>query len=340
MKNAKIAINGFGRIGRIFFRQAFSRKDIEIVAINDLGDLENLAYLLKHDTVYGRYDKDVRVKGSNLVVDGKTVQFFQIKESKELPWKKIGADLVIESTGVFESFEKAKAHLDAGAKRVVLTAPAKDADGASEKTVLIGINEGVLKSAVISSNASCTTNAAAPIMQIMKETVGVKKAFLNTVHAYTATQNIVAGPPKGKDFRRGRAAGQNMSPSTTGAAIAVTRAVPELKGKFDGIAIRVPVVSGSIADITFVSGRKTSAEEINGILRKAAAKPRWNGILKVTDDQIVSSDIVGEPYGAIVDAQFTKVIDGDLVKILSWYDNEWGYAAMLLKHVINSASLI
>ena len=336
---ARIAINGFGRIGRIFFRQAFGQKGLDIVSVNDLGDKENLAYLLKYDSVYGRYEKEVKIQGGNLVLEGKTIQCLQIKEPTQLPWKQMAIDIVVESTGVFESYEKAKVHLDAGAKRVILTAPAKDPDGLG-KTVLMGVNDGELKTTVLTSNASCTTNAVAPVVQIMHETIGIKKAFLNTVHGYTATQNIVDGPTKGDDFRRGRAAAQNIVPSSTGAAIAVTRAIKELDGKFDGIAMRVPIISGSIADITFLAKKKTRVEEINEIFRRAAKEPRWQGILKVTEDQIVSSDIVGEPYGAIVDLKFTKVIDGDLVKILSWYDNEWGYVATLVKHVLNVSAFI
>ena len=337
--SAKIAINGFGRIGRLFFRQALGQPNFEIVAINDLGDLENLAYLFKYDTVYGRFDKEIKIdKEKNvLVVDGKTIKFFQEKEPAKLPWKDLGVDIVVESTGVFESYEKAKAHLDAGAKRVVLTAPAKDADGTLGRTVLIGLNEGEIKEYKITSNASCTTNAASPVIAILSENPGIEKAVLNTIHAYTNTQTMVDSPVKGSDFRRGRAGAQNIIPSTTGAAIAVTKVIKELEGKFDGIALRVPVVSGSIADITFVAKRKTSVEEINEILKKAEQSPRWQGILKTIDEQIVSSDIIGEPYGAIVDLKFTKVIDGNLVKVLSWYDNEWGYVAMLKKHVLKAA---
>jgi len=339
MKEIKIAINGFGRIGRLFFRGVFLRDPelnfgLKIVAINDLGDIENLAYLLKYDTVYGRYDKNVEVKNGNLVVEGREIKVLQVKEPENLPWKDLDIDIAVESTGFFESYEKAEAHLKAGAKRVVITAPAKDADGPLGQTVLVGINEEELKQCKISSNGSCTTNSASPVIQVLSENPGILKAVLNTVHGYTATQNLVDGPVRGgKDFRRGRSASQNIVPSTTGAAIAVTRAIHELKDKFDGIAIRVPVVSGSIADITFVSKRKTSVEEINNILSEAAESPRWKGILKVTKDQIVSSDILGEPYGAIVDLNFTKVIDGDLVKVLSWYDNEAGYVSTLIKHV-------
>ena len=337
---AKVAINGFGRIGRLFLRQAFGNKDIDIVAINDLGDCENLAYLLKYDTVYGRYDKTVEAKDSNLVVDGKAIRFLQEKDPRELPWKKMGVDIVIESTGIFDSYEKIRVHLDAGAKRVVLTAPAKDPDGTEGKTVLMGINEGELESVVLSSNASCTTNAASPVIRIMSENPGIEKAILNTVHGYTATQNLVDGPTRSKDVRRGRAAAQNIIPSTTGAATAVTRAIKELEGKFDGIAMRVPVIIGSVVDITFISQKKTSVEEINNIFKKAADEPRWEGILKVLDDPIVSSDIIGEPYGAIIDLGFTRVVDGDLVKVLSWYDNEWGYVATLVKHVVNVTALV
>jgi glyceraldehyde 3-phosphate dehydrogenase len=330
---AKIAINGFGRIGRLFLKQAWGNPDIDIVAINDLGNIDNLAYLLRYDTVYGRYAKTVAVAGDKLVVDGKPVQFLQIKDPTALPWKMLGIDVVVEATGIFEEYEKAKVHLTAGAKRVVITAPAKDEDGPAGKTVLMGVNEDEAKGVVLTSNGSCTTNASSPVIQIMSEEPGIAKAILSTVHGYTATQSIVDGPVKGGDFRRGRAAAQNIVPSSTGAAIAVTRAIKKLQGRFDGIAMRVPVVSGSIADITFLAERKTTVEEINGIFRKAAASPRWKGILGVTEDQVVSSDILGEPYGAIVDLGFTKVVDGDLVKILSWYDNEAGYVSTLVRHV-------
>jgi glyceraldehyde 3-phosphate dehydrogenase len=336
---AKIAINGFGRIGRLFFRAAFEGKGIDIVAVNDLGDCENLAYLLKYDTVYGRYDKTVEAKDGALVVDGKKIKFLQEKDPAGLPWKEMKVDVVVESTGVFETYEKAKAHIVAGAKRVVITAPAKDADGSEGKTVLVGVNEDEAKGVVLTSNGSCTTNAASPVIQILSENPGIKKAILNTVHGYTATQGIVDGPTRGHDFRRGRAAAQNIIPSSTGAAMAVTRAIRDLEGKFDGVAMRVPVVAGSVADITFVAARKTSVEEINEILEKAAKSPRWKGILKVTEDPIVSSDIIGEKYGAIVDLGFTRVVDGDLVKVLSWYDNEAGYVSTLVKHVENISVL-
>jgi len=342
MKRARVAINGFGRIGRLFFRQGSGSKDFEIVAINDLGDLENLAYLLRYDTVYGKYDKDVSVKGGALIVDKKAVLVSQVKDPAQLPWRELKVDIAVEATGLFESYEKAKAHLVAGAKRVVISAPAKDPDGSEGTTVLVGVNDREIKKTLLTSNGSCTTNAASPVIQILSEDPGIRKAILNTVHGYTATQNLVDGPlhERSNDFRRGRAAAANIVPSTTGAAVAVTRAIPDLAGKFDGIAMRVPVPAGSIADITFVAKRKVTAEEINDIFRKAAKEKRWQGILGVAEDQVVSSDIVGEPYGAIVDLNFTKVIDGDLVKVLSWYDNEWGYVSTLIKHVERIAQLI
>lgn len=339
----KIAINGFGRIGRLFLREAINNPKLEIVAINDLGDIENLAYLLKYDSVYRQYKGEVKSDKEKgiIIVDGKEIKFISEKDPTKLPWKDLGIDLVVESTGVYESFEKAKAHLDAGAKRVVMSAPAKDAEGsAGGKTILVGINDNELKTTVLTSNASCTTNAISPVIAVLEEKLGIEKAVLNTIHAYTNTQTMVDSPVKGSDFRRGRAGAQNIIPSTTGAAIALTRIVKELEGKFDGIALRVPVITGSIADITFVAKRKTSVEEINNILKEAAASDRWTGILKTVEEQVVSGDIIGEPYGAIVDLKFTKVIDGDLVKVLSWYDNEYGYVAMLIKHVEKITQLI
>lgn len=335
----RVAINGFGRIGRLFFRLGFGAKDFEIVAVNDLGDVANLAHLLQYDSVYGRYEKEVKVRQGALMVGGKRIKFLQEKDPAKLPWKKMKVNLVVEATGAFESYEKAKVHCAAGAKRVVLTAPAKDDDGALGKTVLMGVNESEMKGVTMTSNGSCTTNAASPIIAVMAERPGIKKAVLNTVHGYTATQNLVDGPTRGKDFRRGRAAAVNIVPSTTGAAISVTRAFRPLAGRFDGIAMRVPVIAGSVADITFLAKRKTSVDEVNNIFRRAAKSPKWRGILAVAEGQLVSSDIVGEPYGAIVDLAFTKVVDGDLVKVLAWYDNEYGYAAMLLKHVSRALTL-
>lgn len=337
----KIAINGFGRIGRLFLKSALLDNELDVVAINDLGNVENLAYLLQYDTVYGRCGEKVSADISSdphkLIVGGKKIIFLQEKDPTKLPWKELGIDIVVESTGAFESFEKAKAHIDAGAKRVVITAPAKDEDGSLGKTVLCGVNENEFENVRITSNGSCTTNAASPVIQIINEKIGIEKAILNTVHGYTATQGIVDGPVKGNDFRRGRAAAQNIVPSTTGAAIAIARAIPELNGKFDGISMRVPVVTGSIADITLITKRKTDADEINNLFVKAEKESKWSRVFKTTKDQIVSSDIIGEPYGAIIDLSFTRVIDGTLVNVLSWYDNEAGYAATLIKHVKGAA---
>jgi len=317
----KIAINGFGRIGRLFFRQISQKKGFEVVAINDLGNLENLAYLLKYDTVYGKFE-------------GKLPQnVLQEKDPAKLPWKKLGVDIAIEATGAFNSFEKAKPHLAAGAKRVVITAPAKDEDGKLGRTVLSGVNEKELTTCSISSNGSCTTNAVASVIQVLDEAIGVEKALLSTTHGYTATQSLVDGPTKSKDVRRGRAAAQNIIPSSTGAAIAVGRAVKSMQDKFDGIALRVPVPAGSIADVTFIAKKNTSVEEVNEALRKAAASPKFKNVLQVTEEPLVSSDILGQPYGATVDLGMTRVVDGNLVKVLSWYDNEWGYVATLVRHV-------
>ena len=337
---AKIAINGFGRIGRAFFKLAITKPELEIVAINDLGYLADLAYLLQHDSVYGNYDKEVDVENGMLRVNGKDYKFIQEKEITKLPWAELGVDIVVEATGAFESFEKASVHKQAGAKHVVITAPAKDEDGPDARTVLMGVNEEVLKTCSISSNGSCTTVSAAPLMQILSEKIGIKKAFLNTTHGYTASQSLVDGPTKGTDFRRGRAAAENIVPSTTGAAIAVARAVESLKNKFDGVALRVPVVTSSISAITFLSERPTTVEEINSILKSAELEPRWQGIFKTTTEQLVSTDIIGDPYAAIADLSLTKVVDGDLCCVYSWYDNEFGYTNSLIQHVLKVANNI
>ncbi len=332
----RIAINGFGRIGRIFFRLAFGKENLDIVAINDLSEIENLAYLLKYDTVYGRYDKNVEVKENKLIIEGREVLVLKEADPSKLPWKDLNIDLVVEATGFFTEFEKAKAHLIAGAKRVVITAPAKDEITYTftpnlERDLDKIFNLG--EQGLITSNASCTTNSVNPVIYIMMKRIGVKKAILTTIHAYTNTQALVDSISKGKDFRRGRAGALNIVPSTTGAAEATVRVIPEMKGKFDGISIRVPVICGSLSDITMITERPTSVEEVNSIFKEEAQKPEWQGIIKVVEDQIVSSDIIGEPYGAIIDLTLTKVVDGDLVKVFSWYDNEYGYCAMLVKHI-------
>lgn len=326
-RKPRIAINGFGRIGRLFFRQA--HKKFQIAAINDLGDLETLDYLLKYDSVYRLFNFDLKK-----AVEKNQIKYLQEKNPAALPWAELKIDIVVEATGFFESFSEAQPHLRAGAKRVVITAPAKDQERGDAKTVLLGVNEQEFKHCVITANGSCTTNAAHPVAAIMLETVGVKKASMNTIHGYTATQALVDGTAgRSKDLRRGRAAGVNIVPAESGATNSVIRALPQLEGKFDGIAARVPVITGSLIDFTFVAERDTSVEEINNIFRKAAEEKRWREILAVVDEPIVSSDIIGQPYGTIIDLTLTKVIDGDLVKVFSWYDNEWGYVTTLVKHI-------
>ncbi|MDQ3014354.1 MAG: type I glyceraldehyde-3-phosphate dehydrogenase [bacterium] len=338
----RVAINGAGRIGRAFYKVASAREEIEIVALNDLGNIKNIAYLLKYDTAYKSSGLDVKVKDdTTLEINGKEVKYLSVKDPAILPWKDLNIDVVVESTGLFTAYEKAKAHLDAGAKRVVVSAPVKDEPTGDIKggTVLMGINEDMLATNEISSNASCTTNAGSPLMAILHETIGIEKALLNTVHAYTASQSIVDGPNK-KDYREGRAAAQNIVPSSTGAAIAVTKVIPDLVGKFDGISIRVPVPVGSIVDITFIAKRDTTAEEVNSILEKAAQEDRWKKTFAVTKEELVSSDIVGSHYASIADLALTRVVDGNLVKVMAWYDNEMGYTHTLVDHVIKLGSHI
>jgi glyceraldehyde 3-phosphate dehydrogenase len=332
---ARVAINGFGRIGRTFFRLAFEHPDIEIVAVNDLGSIENLAYLLTYDSVYGRSPFFVAVDGKDLLIDGKRITFCQEKEPAALPWGSLNIDIVMESTGFFTTYVGAKKHLDAGAKKVVISAPVSDNPsdaGVQGATVLMGVNDDKLTTCQITSNASCTTNATSPLVAILKEAIGIEKALLNTTHAYTASQTLVDGPSK-KEFRDGRAAALNIIPSSTGAAKATTKAHPELAGKFDGIAIRVPVPVGSLLDLTFVSSRDTTVEEVNGALIKAAQDPRWKNIFTATDEPLVSSDIIGSRIGSIADLSFTRVVGGNLVKVFAWYDNETSYTQTLVEHV-------
>jgi glyceraldehyde 3-phosphate dehydrogenase len=337
MEKINVGINGLGRIGRAFLKVAVKQPQINIVAANDLGDINNFAYLLKYDSAYGRSGLEVKVDGTNLLVNGQTIKFLSEKDPAKLPWKDLAVDVVVESTGIFDSYEKSKAHLDAGARKVVISAPVKGepVPGIESAMILMGINDEKLATAQISSNASCTTNCVAPIIEIMRTTVGVKKALLNTTHAYTATQKLVDGPDA-KDFRRGRAGAMNLGPSSTGAASAVGQVIPEMNGLFDGIAVRVPVVTGSLSDITFIAGRETSKEEINDILRKAAADPRWQATFAVSEEQLVSTDIIGDPHASIAQLDMTRVVGGDLVKILAWYDNEIGYTNTLVEHVIKT----
>jgi glyceraldehyde 3-phosphate dehydrogenase len=342
MATTKVAINGFGRIGRTFFRMAYERPEFEIVAINDLGNLENLAYLLEYDTAYGRNPADVSVADGALVVNGKKITFVSEREAEKLPWGALGVDVVVESTGVFTSYEKAKVHLTAGAKRVVISAPVKDEPdlvGVKGSTVLMGMNEEALTTCDISSNASCTTNATSPLIGILHEAIGIEKAILNTVHAYTASQALVDGPSK-KDMREGRAAAQNIVPSSTGAAIATTLVHTDLKDKFDGISIRVPVPVGSIVDVTFIAKRDTSKDEVNMILAKAAQSEKWKHLFAVTNEPLVSSDIIGARFASIADLEMTRVVGGNLVKVLAWYDNETSYTQTLVDHVAKVAQIL
>lgn len=329
MNNIKIAINGFGRIGRSFFRAAFGQPEFNVVAVNDLTDTKTLAYLLKYDSVYGRYGRNVAAEDHGLCVDDKTIRVLAEKDPAALPWKDLGIDIVVESTGFFTDGEKAKAHLEAGAKRVVISAPAKN----GVTTALIGVNDDRFAQAgPLTCNASCTTNSVTPPLFILHEVFGITKAFMTTVHGYTASQKLVDGPDP-KDLRRGRAAAVNIVPSTTGAADAVIEAIPELKGKFEAVSMRVPVVAGSLSITTALLERSTSVEEINALFREKAQDPRWAKSMRVTEDQLVSTDILGEPYGAIMDLALTKVEGGNMATVFSWYDNEAGYTATLVEHV-------
>lgn len=340
-KKLRVGINGFGRIGRAFFKVASMRDDMEVVAVNDLGDIHNLAYLLQYDTVYkvSHFDVSAEVHESEqyLFTTGgheSKVQVFQQKDPAAIPWGTLNVDVVVESTGLFTSYDKASAHLTGGAKAVVISAPGKAGEDASiqGETILIRVNEEKFGTTKVTSNASCTTNASSPIISIMDESIGIEKAILNTIHSYTASQSIVDGPNK-KDFREGRAGAQNIVPSSTGAAIAVTKAFTSLEGLFDGISIRVPTPAGSIADITFISKRPTTAEEVNEILKKASDSEKWNGIFQATEEELVSSDIIGLPFASIADLKMTRVVGGNLVKIMAWYDNEMGYTHTLVEHV-------
>ncbi len=348
MKKIRVAINGAGRIGRAFYKVARQNPHIDVVAMNDLASIENIAYLLKYDTAYGISPFSVAVGTDKKTLtitdtDGApdSVQYISEKDPAALPWKELDIDVVVESTGLFTDYAKANAHITAGARKVVITGPVKgDAPaGIAGATVLMGINDDKIATCDITSNASCTTNAGSPLIAILNETIGIEKAVLSTVHGYTASQGIVDGPNK-KDMREGRAAAQNIVPSSTGAAIAVTQALPELNGKFDGISLRVPVVVGSIVDVTFIAKRNTTVAEVNTILTTAAGEDRWKKSFTVTTEPLVSSDIVGNAHASIADLAFTRVVDGNLVKVLAWYDNEMGYTHTLVEHVVKSGSSI
>jgi glyceraldehyde 3-phosphate dehydrogenase (phosphorylating) len=325
----KIAINGFGRIGRASLKIIMDIPELEVVAINDIMDIDNAAYLLQYDSVYGQYENDVDVERDYLRTSGKRIRWFSEKDPAKLPWKDLDVDIVIESTGRFTNREDAEKHLVAGAKTVVLSGPTKSKN---TPTVIHGVNTGDGKVAIFSC-ASCTTNNIGPIMEIIDRRIGIKKAILTTVHAYTASQSLLDAPSK-RDLRMGRAAAMNLVPSSTGAALATTKALPGLEGKFDGVSIRTPVAVGSISDITLVAARATSATEINSILVEEANTERYRLVLAASGKPLVSSDIVQSPFAAIIDLQMTRVVENDLVKIMAWYDNEWGFTNQMIRQIL------
>ena len=323
----KLAINGFGRIGRNALKIAMERKDIEIVAINDLTDTKTLAKLLQYDSSYGIYDYEVKFDETSLIINGKRIRVLSEKDPAALPWKDMGVDVVIESTGLFTDPAKAKAHIDAGARKVVISAPAK---GEGAKTIVIGVNEDTLDSGdVIISNASCTTNCIAPVMKILEDNFGIDKAMMTTVHSYTASQRLQDAPAK--DLREARAAAENIVPTTTGASKAAALTIPSLTGRFNGLSVRVPTPVVSLADITAVLKRSVTKEELVKTLKKAAAEPYYEGIVDVTEEELVSTDFRGNAHSAIIDLPLTDVVGGTLIKVVAWYDNEWGYSNRLVE---------
>ncbi len=323
----RIAINGFGRIGRNAFKIAFDRKDTEIVAINDLTDNKTLAHLLKYDSNYGTWEHDVSYDDTSIIVDGKQIKAFAEKDPNNLPWKDLNIDVVIESTGFFTNPEDARAHINAGARKVVISAPAK---GEGAKTIVLGVNEDqVTEDDVILSNASCTTNCIAPVMKVLEDNIGIEKAMMTTVHSYTASQKLQDAPAK--DIREARAAAENIVPTTTGASKAAALTIPSLQGHFNGLSVRVPTPVVSLSDITAITKRPTSIEEINDLFKKAAAEPYFQGILDATEEELVSIDYRGNSHSSIVDLKLTDCIDGTLIKVVAWYDNEWGYSNRLVE---------
>ncbi len=332
---AKVAINGLGRIGRATFKIVLDTPGLDLVAVNDIASVENLSYLLRYDTVYGRYERSVEVRDGDLVVEGKRVRVLQKRDPLELPWGDLGVDIVFECTGVFTRKEDLEKHIHAGAKYAILSAPSKNEDVV---TVVHGVNRPGDDSVRIVSCASCTTNCITPIVEIMGRRIGIRKAILTTLHAYTAGQSLVDAP--NKDFRRGRAGAANFVPTSTGAAKATAKALPQYEGKFDGVAVRGPVPVGSLADIVFLTERETTVEEVNRIFREEAESERYRGIVGVTEDPFVSSDIIKDPRAAVVDLGMTRVVDGDLVKVLAWYDNEWGYASQMVREAVRIGAFL
>jgi glyceraldehyde 3-phosphate dehydrogenase len=320
-----VAINGLGRIGRAALKTLLDSDGLELVAVNDIADVDNLAYLIRYDTVYGRYHREVRADDGALLVDGRRIPAFAERDPAALPWGDLGVDLVLECTGVFTDEEALKKHIKAGASHVILSAPTKSE---AVPTVVHGVNRPDGNPRLISC-ASCTTNCITPIVEVANRRIGVERAVMTTVHAYTATQQLVDGPSK--SFRRGRAAAANLVPASTGAARATTRAVPDLGDRFDGIAVRAPIPVGSVADIVFVASRSTTAEGVNDVFRQEAASARYQGILGVSEDPLVSADIIGDDRAAVVDLELTRVVDGTLVKVMAWYDNEWGFTSQMIR---------
>jgi len=335
MKKTKIAINGFGRIGRAAFRIISDRDDCEVVAINDLTDNKTLAHLLQYDSVFRKYDKEVTFDEDNIIVDGQKYFATAEPEPVKLPWGERDVDIVLECTGRFVKNNDAYAHIDAGAKRVVISAPAKG-DGDVD-TYVLGVLEPTNESTHVISNASCTTNCIAPIMKVMDEMFGVEKSLMTTIHSYTSTQNLQDGPDK--DLRKSRAAAQNIIPTTTGAAIAAAQVLPQLKGRFDGMAMRVPTIDASISDITIVTKKDVTEKEVNSAFLEASSG-ELKGILEVTDNLLVSGDFIGNSHSTIVDLPLTKVVGGNLVKVVAWYDNEWGYTSRLVDLAVQYGEMI
>jgi glyceraldehyde 3-phosphate dehydrogenase len=325
---ARVAINGFGRIGRAAFKVIRETPELELVAINDIAPVENLAYLLNYDTVYGRYEERVEVENGNLVVGGDEYTFLQVRDPAQLPWGEMEVDVVFECTGIFRTGEDLKKHLEAGAKFAILSAPPKSED---VPTVVHGVNIPTGETRIVSC-ASCTTNSITPVVEVMRRRLGVQKAMLTTIHAYTSSQAIVDAPAS--KIRRGRAGAANFVPTSTGAAIATTKALPQLEGKFDGVAVRAPIPVGSISDLVFLTEQETTVEEVNAIFREEAEGEKYKGILGATDDPIVSSDIVGDPHASVVDLGMTTVVDGNLVKLMAWYDNEWGFTNQMIREAL------
>jgi glyceraldehyde 3-phosphate dehydrogenase len=328
---AKVAINGLGRIGRAALKTIMEEPELELVAINDIAPRDNLAYLLKYDTAYGRYDKDVELDGDTLVIEGQRIAFEQERDPADLPWEEMGVDIVFECTGFFRTKEGMQKHLDAGAKYVILSAPAKS-EGV--ETVVHGVNLPDDDAKMIST-ASCTTNSITPVVEIIDRRFGIQKALMTTIHAYTSTQAIVDAPSS--KIRRGRAAAANFVPTTTGAAVATTQVLPQLKGKFDGVAVRAPIPVGSISDMVFLLEKDTTVEEINAVLSEEAETEKYMGIFGVTNEPLVSSDIVGITYGSLADLEMTRVVDGNLVKIMAWYDNEMSFTSQMIREGVRVA---